>query len=674
MNPHAPGSGAREAARRLVAAMLVAAVAAATLVAALPVPSAHAAPAVTSITPAGGRTAGGDTVTITGTGFVDPPTVTFGGAPAASVTFVSSTQLQATTPAGAAGPVSVVVTNPDTTAATVTNGFTYQNPPTVTSISPTSGTATGGTSVTITGTGFVGATDVSFGDTAASTFSVTNGTTIVATSPPRLSAGKVDVRVTNFAGTGTLLQAFTYTSSPEIALVSPNAGSIAGGTSVTITGSGFVNGAVVLFGTTPGSSVSVSGSTSITVSTPAKPAGAVDVVVRNPDGQTATKAGGFTYKEGPTVTAVTPDSGPTTGGTAITIDGTGFEPGVTVKVGGTAATSVKRKSATQLTAITPPGTAGPADVLVSNPLGLSITALAAFTYGEVPKITSITPATGPAEGGQAITIVGSGFAAGAKVTVGAEATAVVVVSPTQITAETPAGSGKVDVIVTNPDGLAAKKVSAYTFEGAGTDEDSDDPSADDASSEDDVVAGACAATPGGGGYVQGMNFVVLESCGGILDVIEVVDAASGTKVGAVWHFDGTTKAWSFFLPKEDRSGGIGKLTRIPGALESVVIVLGDGATGVPSVPGVDDAEVATDCSLTPSGGWSSGGPNFVVARGCGSASELATLAASDSARDVAGVWYYDASSTTWLFYLATIGSGPLTALPGSLETVVVVLT
>lgn len=83
------------------------------------------APTVSSITPPSGSTAGGTAVTITGTGFVATPTVTFGGSAATSVVFVSSTSLTCVTPAHAAGAVDVVVTNPDAQAGTLTNGFTY---------------------------------------------------------------------------------------------------------------------------------------------------------------------------------------------------------------------------------------------------------------------------------------------------------------------------------------------------------------------------------------------------------------------------------------------------------------------------------------------------------------------------------------------------------------------
>ena len=84
-------------------------------------------------------------------------------------------------------------------------------PPTVTGISPASGPTAGGTSVTISGTNFTGATAVSFGATAASSYTVDNGTQITATAPAG-SNGNVHVTVTTAGGISAATSAdqFTY--------------------------------------------------------------------------------------------------------------------------------------------------------------------------------------------------------------------------------------------------------------------------------------------------------------------------------------------------------------------------------------------------------------------------------------------------------------------------------
>ena len=72
-----------------------------------------------------GPAAGGTSVTITGTGFLAGATVSLGGTAATNVNVVSSTSITATTPAHAAGAVSVVVTNTDAQSGSLTNGYTY---------------------------------------------------------------------------------------------------------------------------------------------------------------------------------------------------------------------------------------------------------------------------------------------------------------------------------------------------------------------------------------------------------------------------------------------------------------------------------------------------------------------------------------------------------------------
>jgi hypothetical protein len=129
---------------------------------------------------------------------------------------MSSTSITAITPAHAAGTVNVIVTNSDTQSGTLTQGFTYtavSNPaPTLTGISPASGTAAGGTAVTITGTGFLAGATVSLGGTQATGVTVMSSTTITALTPAH-AAGAVNVVVSNAEQqAGTLADGYTYTS------------------------------------------------------------------------------------------------------------------------------------------------------------------------------------------------------------------------------------------------------------------------------------------------------------------------------------------------------------------------------------------------------------------------------------------------------------------------------
>jgi hypothetical protein len=410
---------------------------------------------ISGVSPSNGPPAGGTAVTITGTSFASGATVTFGSAAATNVVVVSATEITATSPAGNAGAVTVTVTSSGQNGS-LTNGFTYVVPPSVTSVSPNSGSTGGGTAVTVTGTNFAAGATVTFGagrqggdgDATATNVVVVSPTQITCTTPAG-NAGAVNEAVTVNGETGTLTNGFTYITVPTVSSVSPSSGPAAGGTAVTITGANFASGATVKFGSTAATNVVVVSSTSITATTPAGSAGAATVTV-TVSGQTGSLTNGFNYIVPPTVSAVSPNSGSTGGGTAVTITGTNFVSGATVTFGSAAATNVAVVSSTSITATTPAGSAGTVTVTVTNSGVPSGSLTNGFTYLVAPTVTTVSPNNGPAAGGTAVTITGTNFAAGATVTIGGTAaTNVVVVSGTSITATTPAHpSGAVTVTVT----------------------------------------------------------------------------------------------------------------------------------------------------------------------------------------------------------------------------------
>ena len=115
--------------------------------------------------------------------------------------------------------------------------YGYLGAPTVTGISPTSGSTAGGNAVTITGCGFTGATSVKFGTSAASK-TVVNDSTINATSPAH-AAGVVDVTVTTGAGTSATSPAdqFTYTGTcTSVTATAAPSGTAKAGTIILVTG------------------------------------------------------------------------------------------------------------------------------------------------------------------------------------------------------------------------------------------------------------------------------------------------------------------------------------------------------------------------------------------------------------------------------------------------------
>jgi hypothetical protein len=359
---------------------------------------------------------------------------------------------------------------------TVTASFTAAAVPTITSSTPTTGPTTGGTTVTITGTNFTGATGVTFGAAgAAKSFTVVSTTEITAVTAAA-PAGEHYVTVTTPGGTSAdkASVVFTYAGAPTVTSSTPATGPTTGGTTVTITGTNFTGATGVTFGAAGAAkSFTVVSSTKITAVTAAAGAGEHYVTVTTPSGTSPSNANVvFTYVGAPTVTSSTPTTGPTTGGTTVTITGTNFTgaTGVTFGAAG-AAKSFTVVSSTKITAVTAAAGAGEHYVTVTTPSGTSPSnANVVFTYvasASVPTITSSSPPSGPTTGGTTVTIIGTNFTGATAVTFGAAGAAksFTVVSSTEITAVTAAaGAGEHYVTVTTPAGTSADKASVvFTY-------------------------------------------------------------------------------------------------------------------------------------------------------------------------------------------------------------------
>jgi hypothetical protein len=290
-------------------------------------------------------------------------------------------------------------------------GFTYSNP-VITSLTPALGPLDGGQVVTITGTnlfGFNGTNDnrqiLTIGGTEAGNVIVTSPTTITAITPPG-AGGLVDVvlqaiHVNGVVGVGsvgyntftpsTLAASYEYdpmwedgntivtqllapgpgwkllNGLPFILYIEPTSGSNLGGDTVQIVGVNLSQGATVTFGGNSAAVLSISGYPLVSVlcTTPAHASGAVDVVVTNPDTSSNTLVKGFTYTSPPaTISFIYPVGGTTTGGTTLTIKGTGFIAPAQVLVGNLYGLSPTVVNAETITCTTPVHTAGTFDVQV----------------------------------------------------------------------------------------------------------------------------------------------------------------------------------------------------------------------------------------------------------------------------------------------------------------------
>ena len=266
-------------------------------------------PAVAGVSPASGSLAGGDAVTVTGSGFTGATGVSFGTVPAPDLRLpVSDTQLTVISPpATAAGQADVTVaTAAGTSAITPADQFTYAvagAAPTVANISPPGGSLAGGDAVTVTGTGFTGRSKVSFGTADGLNPDVVSDSQLTVTSPPGTAAGPVDVRVTTPVGISATTSNghYTYKAPPIVEVVEPNNGPLAGGDAVTVTGTGFTGTSKVSFGTADGLNPDVVSDSQLTVtSPPGTAAGPVAVTVTTPIGTSATSSNDhYTYKAPP---------------------------------------------------------------------------------------------------------------------------------------------------------------------------------------------------------------------------------------------------------------------------------------------------------------------------------------------------------------------------------------
>ena len=341
--------------------------------------------------------------------------------------------------------------------------------PTVTAISPATGSTAGGTVVTVTGTNLTGATKAAFGGTAGTTLTVVSATQVKITSPAH-AAGAVDVQVTTAGGTSAVATAdkFTYAAppaAPTVTAISPATGSTAGGTVVTVTGTNLTGATKAAFGGTAGTTLTVVSATQVKITSPAHAAGAVDVQVTTAGGTSAVAtADKFTYAAppaAPTVTAISPATGSTAGGTVVTVTGTNLTGATKAAFGGTAGTTLTVVSATQVKITSPAHAAGAVDVQVTTAGGTSAVATAdKFTYAAppaAPTVTAISPATGSTAGGTVVTVTGTNLTGATKAAFGGTAgTTLTVVSATQVKITSPAhAAGAVDVQVTTAGGTSA---------------------------------------------------------------------------------------------------------------------------------------------------------------------------------------------------------------------------
>lgn len=269
--------------------------------------------------------------------------------------------------------------------------------------------------------------------------------------------------VYNASNSAYLVLAPGFVPTPRLLGISVSAGPAAGGTSVSISGTGFTNATGVSFGGAPAADFTVNNDNSITAISPGATPGTVDVTVTNAGGTSAVSSSDrFTFVGAPVVTGVSPSSGPLSGGGTVTITGENLADASSVTFGGTYAGFWVNGDGS-LGAYVPAGeNAETVEVRVASLGGTSAGGAAArYTYlsGPPPTVSSVSPRFGSPDGGGTVTIRGTNFSPDATVQFGSSPADSTYVSGTELTAVAPGGSaGTVDITVTNSGGTSSATV------------------------------------------------------------------------------------------------------------------------------------------------------------------------------------------------------------------------
>lgn len=358
--------------------------------------------------------------------------------------------------------------------------------PMIQRVFPPRGPVAGNTVVVLQGRGFVegfaaagGAaatekTSVRFGSNDVIDFLVVDDDTVEVRSPPGV-VGTVDIVLTNPAGTYRCEGCFSYHAALTVDRVAPSEGASGGGDLVTLSGKGFSEGVLVLFGGVAATEVTVGeGGTNLVARTPPASPGSVDVTVVGAHSAASLRRS-YLYVGPMRIASAEPSSAPLSGGVDVRIRGEAFSADAQVYFGELPATQVTFVSPEELLVRVPPAAAaGAVPISVEARRGAAVLhgGFAYFRPGDRnPSIYAAAPRQGPASGGTCaastgcVTIIGAGLSMGGlSVKVGgADATIVEVLDESRAKIDLPPGTpGLADVqLRTNRGGAILRDGFAY---------------------------------------------------------------------------------------------------------------------------------------------------------------------------------------------------------------------
>lgn len=245
---------------------------------------------------------------------------------------------------------------------------------------------------------------------------------------------------------------FTYCPAPpELQSLQPESGPAVGGTEVTVTGRGFTAETVVVLAGKPVSTTVLDGTTIRFRTSTGVPGPAT---VSATDGEQTSNPLTFRFVEPPNVTSMTPETVPISGGTAVTIAGTGLAGVSTIDMDG-ANPEFTTSGDSTLSFSVPPHEAGRASITLIGPDAVR-TLAGVLTYAPPsPRVTGLAPREGTMNGGTRVTITGTGLGNVRAVTFGATHAATVTRVDDQTviaTAPPSALAGTVPIVVSGPGG------------------------------------------------------------------------------------------------------------------------------------------------------------------------------------------------------------------------------
>lgn len=462
-----------------------------------------------SIAPQGGPSAGGERVFVNSEVFHDlfdftPARLFLGGveAPLESGTF--------RTPPHAPGTVNAEVIDTNGVHYTLQDAYTFvSSPVTITGISPGHINFPRYGEVTISGTGFFPGVHVDLMDSTHFHYPlegirVLSSTTIVGiTQGMKPGPHYVRIQVPG-AATVSNTSVITVVDPPLVGKLEPLRGDVNGGTSGVFFAAGLSQGATVLFDGIPATDFVVTQNSSeffgkVTFKTPRHmEPGWVDVTLKNPGSPDIVLPRAFRYVEdAPNTRAPVPLNGPPSGGTSVTLTGFDFRPDDLIMVDGIVVTQKTFIDEHTWLITTPPHHPGPAEIMMlsQNGGGQGGGYHSRFFY-DGPYIESITPAEGSVDGGQEVTITGSGFDPAAVVKFGGQVAAKVPDSNPLRVITPPHAAGRVDIDITNPDGTKGVLAGRYLYQGAA-------PTVTGTSPNSGSTAGGTVVTITGTNFVSG---------------------------------------------------------------------------------------------------------------------------------------------------------------------------